>query len=223
MLAALVLALPGCSTWFFSGERHVDRSRPVALVETTGGVELGATTEFGVLTRGLTAQSGPCRVHYFLGPTPLIETGELVAAGGGFVRAEIDLKTQHLRALDRALVADDALRVLWTPDGRTTQEVAVQLARGPGIEGDALRDPGVALPAGATLLCRSEDGWRFAGLITGRATISGGDAAGSYYVFAGLDRVRELLAVPVRHPVEVRPKYRGDDISVLKPAPPADR
>jgi len=220
-VAALLLVLPGCSTWFFSGEHHVDRDRPVALVETTGGIEFGATTEFGVLTRGRTATSGPCRVHYFLGPTPLIETGELVAVGGGWTRAEIDLKTQHARVLDRPPTPDDELRVVWTPDGQTMQEVTVVLAHGPGVEGDALRDPGQAVPPGATVLCRTTDGtWAFVGLVTGHARVQGGPAAGDYFVFAGLDRLRELLAVPGRYPIETRPKYRGDDITVDKPVTP---
>jgi hypothetical protein len=213
----VLLLLPGCSTWFFSGRQWIDRSRPVALVETTGGVEYGATTELGVLTLGRTATSGPCRVHYFLGPTPLIESGEIIATKSAFTRAEIDLKTQALRALDRPLRPTDELIVMWTPDGVTTKGQAVELASGAGIEGDLLRDPGQDLPAGATLLCRGEDGPLFAGLIAGRASVTGGQDDGRYYVFAGVDRVRELLAVPTRHPVDVEIRYRTDDIPVVKP------
>ena len=35
--AFLLPLLSGCSVWFFSGESWIDRSRPVVLVETTGG------------------------------------------------------------------------------------------------------------------------------------------------------------------------------------------
>lgn len=219
VLAIAVLpCLASCSVWFFSGESWVDRSRPVALVETTGGIELGATTEFGVLTLGRSAQEGPCRVHYFLGPTPLIESGELAPTGGVFTRADIDLKTQLARALDRPLTSADQLRVMWTPDGQTTRSVAVELADSPGVRGDVLRDPGEPLPTGATLLCRGEDGgWLFAGLVAGKAIGEGGPAAGTWFPFAGVDRVREMLAVPTRHPLDAQPKYRTDDITVLKP------
>lgn len=215
---ALLPCLSGCSAWFFSGESWLDRSRPVALVETTGGIELGATTEFGVLTLGRSAADGPCRVHYFLGPTPLIETGELVATGSVFTRAEIDLKTQHVRALDRAPLPADELLVMWTPDGQTTQQVAVRLATVEGIRGDVLADPGQALPTGATVLCRAADGgWLFAGLIAGKATLTGSPAQGTWFVFAGVDRVREMLAVPNRYPVDESAKYRTDDIAVRRP------
>ncbi|MFN6192564.1 MAG: hypothetical protein ACK5BN_01920, partial [Planctomycetota bacterium] len=200
---------------FFSGEDRIDRSRPVALVETTGGVEYGATTEFGVLTLGRTATSGPCRVHYFLGPTPVIESGTLDPAGGVFTRATIDLKTQAARANDRPLRPEDELRVMWTPDGQRERSVRVALASADGVRGDVLAAPDEPLPTGATVLRLAEDGkWQFAGLIAARASLAGSASDGEYYVFAGLDRIRELLARPERHPIDVTPKFRADDIRV---------
>ena len=218
LLAAMLLPLlPSCSVWFFSGESWIDRSRPVALVETTGGIEFGATTEFGVLTLGRSAATGPCRVHYFLGPTPLVEDGELTSTNSLFTTAEIDLKTQAIRALDHSPAPADELMVMWTPDGTTTRSVRVQLAREDGVEGDVLIDPGLELPAGATLLLRArDDSLQFAGLVAGKASLDGGGAGHAYYVFAGVDRMREMLAVPKQHPVDYTPKYRVDDISVLK-------
>ena len=222
LLATLLLPvlpiLPGCSVWFFSGEPRVDRSRPVALVETVGGIELGAATEFGVLTLGRSASSGPCRVHYFLGPTPLIEDGELKATGSLFTRAEIELKTQALRALDRSPAPERELLVMWTPDGVTTRSCVVQLAREPGAEGDVLVDPGVDLPPGATVMQQNtEHELQFAGLIAGKVTLGPDAAARSYYVFAGVDRMREMLAVPQQYPVDFVPRYRLDDIQTFKP------
>lgn len=219
LLALTALApLTGCTAWFFSGEERTDRSRPVVLLETTGGVELGAATEFGVLALGSTAKDGPCRVRYFLGPTPMTEAGVVRRARAPFVRAEIDLKTQMALALDRSPAPEDELWVMWTPDGETVQQVTVDLAVGEGLAGDLLRDPGVDLPGGATLLCRGPAGEAmFAGLVAGTATVDAGPAAGRYYVVAGVDRVRELLAVPHDFPVDMVPKYRNDGISVMKP------
>ena len=218
IISALLATLPSCAEWLFSGQRRVDRSRPVVLLETTGGVEYGAATELGVLSLGRTAKSGPCRVHYFLGPTPIIESGTLHAATQTFVHAEIDLKTQLARILDRGLRKDDDLWVMWTPTGEAVETVAVELARREGIDGDILRDPGVELPGGATLLCRGPRGEAlFAGLIAGRATVESGPSKGRYYVVAGVDRMRELLAIPERFPRDLAPKYRADGISVMKP------
>lgn len=215
-LCSLAL-LAGCSEWFFSGEHWIDRSRPVVLVETTGGVEFGATTELGVLLLGRSAKEGPCRVRYLLGPTPMVDDGTLRRASDTFLRADIDLRTQRARVLDRAPTAEDELVAMWTPDGARVETVAVTLARDGGVAGDVLNDPGTALPAGAAVLRRSNDeGMEFVGLIAGHAATAGR----GYYVFAGVDRVREMLAIPERHPVDLQPKYRPDGISVMKPVPP---
>ncbi|MFK7739620.1 MAG: hypothetical protein AB8H80_04790 [Planctomycetota bacterium] len=222
-IALTALLLPSCSVWFFSGERHswVDRTRPVALLETTGGVELAATTEFGVLSLGRTATDGPCRIHYFLGPTPLIETGKIQPTGSMFAEAVLDLKTQAARILDRQPDEYDEFYVMWTPNGTTVETVSVERVSGEGLNGDLLQDPGVELPAGATLLCRDIHGKiLFAGLIAGRANVTGGAAAGTYYVYAGTDRVRELLAIPQQFPVDEVPHYRPDGITTMRAIPP---
>lgn len=217
-----LFALSGCSVWFFSGESWVDRTRPVVLVETTGGVEYGAATEFGVLTLGRSAADGPCRVHYFLGPTPLTEPGTLGPTGGVFTAADIDLKTQAVRSLDRAPTRDDRLFAMWTPDGVAANTIPVRLAAGPGIEGDVLEAPAQPLPAGATILMETREGTvQFVGLVAGRAHLEGAPGAGDYYVFAGVDRIREMLAVPQQYPRDLQPRYRPDDITVWKPVPPA--
>jgi hypothetical protein len=167
LLAALLLpVLPGCSAWFFSGEPKVDRSHPVALVETTGGIELGATTEFGVLTLGRSAATGPCRVHYFLGPTPMIEDGELKATGSLFTRAEIDLKTMRCARSDavrseRRTARDAGPRTAFRRDRVRRSSRSV-----PGVDGDVLADPGSSCPP-APRACtkRRRTSWQFAVLI----------------------------------------------------------
>ncbi|MGE3173125.1 MAG: hypothetical protein AB7O97_10915 [Planctomycetota bacterium] len=219
LVAVLPLVLTGCTAWLLSGYDRVDRSRPVALVETTGGVEYGATTEFGILTLGRTAKDGPCRVHYFLGPTPLIEDGHVVPTGSVFCRALMDLKTQHLRVLDHTPGPDEDLLAMWTTDGIDTEEVSVELSRDDGVLGDVLDDPGRELPAGAAIFATDDDDGRlrFVGLVSGRATVRGPGGPRSYYVFAGVDRVRELLALPEVHPVDYEVEFRPDDISVRRP------
>jgi hypothetical protein len=204
--------LPGCVSWFFSGLPKVDRSRPVALLETTGGVECAATTELGILSLGRSATSGPCRVHYFLGPTPMIEDGKMTATGTAFYRADMDLKTQAVRVLARSVEPTDHLVAMYTLDGNDVVTVAVALARGEGLEGDLLADPGQRLPAGAAVLARNDEGLWFCGLISGRVTRS--DSAASWYTFAGPDRIRELLAIPVDSHADVRFRHRVDDITV---------
>ena len=216
-LSCLLAALPSCSAWLFSGEDWIDRSRPVAFVETTGGIELGATTEFGVLTLGRSATEGPCKVHYFLGPTPLIEDGEIVATGSTFHLADIELKTQFAVCLDRDPTPADTLVAMWMPDPRSSTEVPVKLSTDPDAQGDLLVADGPVLPAGAGVFCKTDDGLRFVGLVAGKATLEGPGGARSFYVFAGMDRVREMLAIPKEHPRRTEPKFRYDDIIVDRP------
>jgi hypothetical protein len=220
----LLAALPACSPWLFSGEHWVDRSRPVALVETQGGIELAATTEFGVLTLGRSAQDGPCKVHYFLGPTPLTEAGEVVSTGTVFHLADIDLKTQRARCLDREPEPGDELVAIWMPDPRSSVEVPVRLADHPAVSGAVLAGDGLelppgtpGLPAGAAIFCQTDDGLRFVGLVAGRATLQEAGGERTFYVFAGLDRVKELLAIPREHPRRTEPKFRYDDLIVDRP------
>lgn len=220
--ALAALLLPSCSGWLFSGYDDFDRSRPVVLVETTGGVEYGATTEFGILTLGRTATDGPCRVHFFLGPTPLIEDGQVRTTGSTFCLAEMDLKSQQVRVFDRALTAEDELVAMWTEDGKETTTVDVALASAPGVTGDVLQDPGRELPAGAAIFVDDDGELRFAGLVAGKAVLQGAPGSGTYYVFAGLDRVREMLAVPEVHPTDYETRFRPDDITVRKPVRPGN-
>lgn len=215
--ATALLGCGGCASWLFSGLPTPDRSRPVAMIETTGGIEYGATTEFGILTLGRTATTGPCRVHYFLGQAPMTEDGTLAASGTVFHRAVIDLRTQHVRAWDKPLQPADDLVAMYTPDGLDTVEVSVRLARVDGIEGDVLQDPGDALPPGAGVFVQSLEGLRFCGLIAAKATLVQDGDDRSYYLLAGLDRLRELLATPAPHSQDMEVRYRPDDIAVKRP------
>jgi hypothetical protein len=219
-LIACAALSASCSGWLFSGYDKLDQTQPVALIETTGGVELAATTEFGILTLGRTAQEGPCRVHYFLGPTPMVEDGSIKPTGSVFCRADMDLKTQHLRVLDRAVSPEDELLAMWTADGVAVQTVNVQIARAEGVEGDVLNDPGQDLPAGASLFVKERTDLRFVGLVAGKASFDGAPGAGSFYVYAGVNRIREMLAVPEVYPTEYETKFRLDDITVRKPIQP---
>jgi len=217
MLVTLLLPLGGCSSWLFSGIPQVDRSRPVALVETTGGIEFGATTEFGILTLGRSATEGPCRVHLFLGPTPLIEDGSLAGTGSVFTRAQIGLHTQSVRALERSPGPEDELIAMWTPNGTATETLSVELTTDAGVTGDVLANPGTRLPPGAAIFAEASHGLLFVGLVSGRATIDGPNGRRSYYTFSGVDRIRELLTVPELYPYDYQTVFRPDDITVSKP------
>lgn len=214
-LAACAL-LASCAQWFFSGRPEPSRMRPVALVETTGGVEFGATTEFGILTLGRTAATGPCRVHLFLGENPIIEDGAISAATPTFCRADIVLATQSIRILDRPLQDGDELVAMYTPDGSSLVEVPVARAAGMGATGDLVDADGTELPAGAAILLEGNEGYRFVGLVTARAELTQEGSTRTFHAYAGLDRLRELAAVPVPHPVNTTWDHRPDGVLIKR-------
>lgn len=208
--------LASCAQWLFSGPPEPSRQRPVVLVETTGGVELGATTEFGILVLGRTASNGPCRVHYFLGDDPIVEDGTLTTTTPTFCRADIDLATQRIRVLDRPLQDDESLVAMYTPDGSSLVEVAVSPATGTGATGDLVDAGGAELPAGTALLLDSREGYRFVGLVTARAELTVEGATRTLHTYAGLDRLRELASVPMPHPVNTTWEHRPDGVLIRR-------
>lgn len=207
----LLAALPAC-TQFFASVPMPDNSRPVARIETRQGVEYGAATTEGLLFLGRNASSGPCRVHYFLGATPVVEDGDIVPFGGVYSRADIDLKHQRAPLLTRDLRADDELVAL-LHTGLDAERVAVRLASDARVEGDALADPGRSLPLGTPLFVDQPDGLAFVGLVAGSATLADGSR---FWLFTGIERMREALATARPHPKRENVKHRPDDITVIK-------
>lgn len=216
-LTGFLLVVPSAcfSHSLFSGVPYPDRSRPVARIETRGGVEFGATTTEGILFLGRTANDGPCRVHYFLGETPMVEDGEIRHLGGVLYLADIDLKHQSVGLLEREATNDDELYAM-VHAGGSAPDVNVRLANNDDIEGDVLAWPGGSLPPGSPVFADTADGLKLVGLVSGEVRVVGGSSEGRYLTFAGSDRIREALATPRVHPVAPTVKHRPDDISLLK-------
>lgn len=218
--ASIVLLCAACTPHFLSGVAYPKRDWPVARIETRGGVEYGATTEAGVLFLGRTASTGPCRVHYFLGDQLVVEDGAIEALGTTLHRARIDLKHHNAPLWYRDLGSDDPLVAL-VLYGESVDEVAVRKASREFVTGDVLDDPGVSLPLGTPLFRTADDGTRcFAGLVAGSAAIERGGRTERYVVFAGIDRLRELLLQPEPHPRVLEVDFRPDGIRVERAVAP---
>jgi hypothetical protein len=216
--AALALALvPACTHGLFSGMPKPDHDHPVVWIETTGGVEHGVGTSDGVLFLGRTAQEGPCRVHYLLGPTPMVDDGAIEPAGGVFHRAVIDLEVPTAHVLPRAPEPGDDLQAMWL-EGSTVRRAAVRPARGEGLEGDLLEWPGIALPAGAGVFTRRGERWALVGVVSGHATLELAGGSRRLIVLAGFERLRDMLATPRKHVRAPEIEYRPDHINVVRDA-----
>ena len=217
-LPLLAILGAGCTSGLFSGTYFPSRSRPVARIETRGGYEYGATTRDGILFLGRTATSGPCRVHYFVGQDLVVEDGTIHPAGGVYYRAEIDLKTQAVPLLPRDIEPTDQLVAL-ALRGNQIEEVPVQLAHGPFIDGDLLADPGRPLGPGTGIFVRDQEDEEklfFVGLVAGVATLATPGGTERYLAFTGSDQLRIVLLQQEAHPSEKQVIYRPDDINVFR-------
>lgn len=214
MFAFGLLATASCTAWLFAGIPHPSNTRPVMRIETRGGTELGVGTEAGVLFLGRTAQEGACRIHYWLGPTPVVEDGTVERWGGVFYRAQMDLEHPRARFLDRDLTEGEPLLAV-LHEGHSTAEVDLQRVREPGIEGDVVAWPGRDLPAGTGVFVRDDEGLAFVGMIAGRIETGGS----RYLVHTGTTAMREALLTAKPHAEPRLLKHRPDDITVDKTIP----
>jgi len=122
LAAALALAAlaPGCV-----GARNV--ADPTVVIQTEGGVELGVSTEYGVVFLGRTARSGYIEITAFYGDGPSIESSVAIEpVGGGLytVEPEIRLPTVPMTFIDPR--PGDAVIVAGrSPSGKWEREVRV--------------------------------------------------------------------------------------------------
>lgn len=224
LAAALLLTAfcgSSCTAHLFSASNaQPSQARPVVRIETNRGVEYGAATDHGILFLGRTATEGPCRVHYFLGPQVYVEDGVIQPAGGILYFADIDLKHQTAPLFARDVLPNDQLFALsMTEDD--TYETGLRLAREAGIDGDIAYHPGSPLAIGTPLFVRAGEGederLHFVGLVAGEATLEEEEKRPRrFIVFAGADRVREMLLEPQPDPKPRRVKHRPDGITVVK-------
>ncbi|QDV07901.1 hypothetical protein Poly30_34360 [Planctomycetes bacterium Poly30] len=80
-----LLALASCS-----GTRKV--TDPVLNIRTSGGEELGVSTEYGVVFLGKRAERGEVEVEAWFGDGPSIERSVIEPVGGGLFTAEMDIE-----------------------------------------------------------------------------------------------------------------------------------
>ncbi len=207
--AALATLSSSCTAWLFSGVPMPSNERPVMRIETRQGVEAGVGTDAGILMLARTASDGPCRVHYWLGPTPLVEDGEIVPWAGVFYRADIDLKHPHAEFIDRELTPSDQLIALVPEVGRV-DELPLTRVSNAEVQGDVVAWPGRDLPVGTGVFVRQDDRWRLVGLIGGVLELGGE----RYYVHTGTSALRDALLTAQPHPRPHKIKHRDDDVLV---------
>ena len=214
------LLLNSCSAHLFSSVYFPDKTRPVALIEVRGQpAKLGATTSEGIVFLNDQNATGPCRVHYFLGPDLVVDDGEIAKLGGVYYVADIGLKTQAVPVMTRELTKDDEI-VAIVLDGNDVVTIPLQLANDGYVEGYALAWPGRELPEGTGIFRvrtgRNAGDLQFVGLARGLATLTVDGTKRRYIGFTGPARMREALATPKPMFRPRRVEYRPDGITIIK-------
>lgn len=86
---ALALSLTACT-----GTRKL--TDPVVGIMTDRGMELGVSTEFGVVFLGKTTDRGPVIVEAFFGDGPSMEQSVIEPVGGGLYTADMEIRLPHV-------------------------------------------------------------------------------------------------------------------------------
>ncbi|HKB16825.1 MAG TPA: hypothetical protein VKF62_12220 [Planctomycetota bacterium] len=168
LLPTLLLALPACASL---------PEGPVVVVQTSGGEEIGASTNHGVVFAGRTASKGVARVLVFFGDGPSVETGEIEEAGPGLFTVSLEIRVPTAEISVESLSPGETVRLAGRRDGvpwTSTGRVAAAGGAG-GIETSG------GIPREGALAFRREEGhWRLSGIVfpadSGPATILGPEA-----------------------------------------------
>ena len=67
-------------------------SDPTLVIETSGGRELGVSTDYGIVFLGRTARSGPAEITAWFGDGPNIEKTVIEPVGNGLYTAETEIR-----------------------------------------------------------------------------------------------------------------------------------
>ena len=86
---ALALSLTACT----GTRKLID---PVVGIVTDEGMELGVSTEFGVVFLGKTTDRGPVIVEAYFGDGPSMEQSVIEPVGGGLYTADMEIRLPHV-------------------------------------------------------------------------------------------------------------------------------
>ena len=161
---------------------------PTVTLLTSGGTELGVSTDYGVVFLGRTARSGPVQMRIWFGAGPSIEGSLIEPVGGGIFTAEADISLPRV-ALDFAPpVAGETLLVA----GRNANgpwEAEVTAHSDPRVWGSLLSIPsqlvGRADQVGAGVYRHGPSGRRLVGLVSGRLLLDTAAGKNEYLTVVG--------------------------------------
>ncbi len=194
---------------------------PTVLITTTEGTEQGVLTTEGVLFLGRTSQQGPAKVLYYLGPSPLVEAGEIKRMGGPLMEVDLEVNVPWVPISFEALRLGELLELYVIEDGNP-RRYTVMASTNKAFEGTLVTWPeGLSLSpekVGCGVFRKTPKGLSLVGLVKATAVLERGTETDRYLVLAGLPEIRLALLEPTPAVEKEGIYYRADGLRAVKKA-----
>lgn len=211
-LALALLVLPLASAC--QGVRTL--SDPTLVLRTTGGSELGVSTDYGIVFLGRTARSGPLEVTAWFGDGPNIEKTVIEPVGSGLFTAETEIRLPETEMSFEEPAAGTVLHVVGR-DAKGPWSASVTVQSDPRVLGivttvpDALRDAPDQIGAGVFTYPHDDASKRkLVGLVSGRLVLGDGANAREFLTVVGPTDLWRLVSFRREPPNKRRFVYRED-------------
>ena len=195
---------------------------PTVLITTTEGVEQGVLTTEGVLFLGRTSQEGPAKVLYYLGPSPLIEAGEIQPMGGPFMEVDLEVNVPWVPISFEAIRSGERLKLFVIEKGHP-KSYDVLASTNKAFEGTLVTWPAGFEPSSDTVGCgvyrETPKGLTLVGLVKATAVLERGASTDRYLILAGLPEFRLALLQPTPAVEKEKIYYRADGLRAIKKPP----
>lgn len=175
-------------------------SDPTLTIQTSGGVELGVSTDYGIVFLGRTARSGPALVTAWFGDGPSIEKTVIEPVGNGIFTAETEIRLPEIAMSFEDPKTGASLLVIGRR-GAETWSAPVTVAEDPRILGlvttvpAALRGSTDQVGAGVYVVPDGDVTRRkLVGLVSGRMILSTSVGEQEYLTVVGPTDLWRLVA-----------------------------
>ena len=192
---------------------------PTVVITTTEGVEQGVLTTEGVLFLGRTSQQGPAKVSYYLGPSPLVEAGDIKPMGGPLMEVELEVNVPWVPISHEELRLGELLKMFVVEQGRP-RSFTVMAATNKAFEGTLVTWPEEFSPTPEKVGCgvfrETAKGLTLVGLVKATATLERDGTTQRYLVLAGLPEIRLALLEPTPAVEKEKIYYRADGLRAVR-------
>lgn len=211
---AIALGLAGCLALGAckSSRKVVD---PTLIIQGAGGVELGVSTDYGVVFLGRSTSAGDLDVTAWFGDGPSIETSAVEPVGGGLYTAEIEIRLPTVPITFTPPTSGTSVlikgRRAWE-DWETTARVRTD----PRVEGlllsvpRALRRAGPDQVGAGVYLEGPRKSLTLVGLVSGRLRLVTEEGEREYLTVVGPETLWRLVAHRRTAPTKHKWVYRED-------------